>query len=109
MICKKLIGQEGGIERIYLLCDEKYCDTFAKAVGCCCFWKKEYLHFCWDSHACQGHSTNPQQPKETPRNNHLGDLPPTSEHSPIPIPLFPHRFLMKSQFLIAIHGLDIGI
>ena len=67
-----------------------------------------YVRFCWESHACQGHSTNPRQPKETPCDNHLRNLPPTGEHSPIPIPLFPHRYLMKSQFLIAIPGLEIG-
>ena len=49
------------------------------------------------------------KPKETPRNNHFCNLPPTREHSPIPMPLFPPRFLMKSQFLIAIQGLKLGI
>ena len=38
------------------------------------------------------------KPKETPRNNHLRDLPPTGEYSPIPMPLFLHRFLMNLQF-----------
>ena len=40
--------------------------------------------------------------------NHLRDLPPTGEYSPIPMPLFLHRFPMKSQCLIAIQGLEIG-
>ena len=48
------------------------------------------------------------KPKETPRNNHLCDLPPTGEHSPIPIPLFHRRFFMKSQFHLVIQGLEIS-
>ena len=43
--------------------------------------------------------TNPRQPKETPRNNHVHDLPPTGEYSPIPMCFFVHHFLLNSQFL----------
>ena len=39
------------------------------------------------------------KPKETPCNNYLHDLPRTGEYSPIPMPLFLHRFLINLQFL----------
>ena len=87
-----MVGKEE-FKRIKLVCDEKYYEAFANAVGCCCLQKKDYPPFCWESRACQGHSATLRQHKETP--------PPTGE-------LFPHRFLMKSQFLIAIQGLEIG-
>ena len=86
-------------KKIKILYDAKCWDAIAKVVGRCFLRKKKYPQFCWESHACQGHSTNPKQPKETPHNNHLRDLPPTSEYSPIPMPLFLHRFFMNSQFL----------
>ena len=40
-----------------------------------------------------------EKPKETPHNNHLRDLPPTGEYSPIPMPLFLHHFPVNLQFL----------
>ena len=39
------------------------------------------------------------KPKEPPRNNHLRDLPPAGEYSPISMPRFLHRFPMNLQFL----------
>ena len=85
--------------RIEHKCDEKYYNGDAKSVGRCCLQKKEYARFCWESHACQGHSTNPRQPKDTPCDNHLRDLPPTGDHSPIPMPLFPIAFSRNHNFL----------
>ena len=95
-----MVGKEE-FKRIKLVWDEKYYEAFANAVGCCCLQKKDYPPY----HALAKGIHNP---KETPRNNHLCDLPPPVSILLFPCPFFFITFSCTHNFLMAIQGLEIG-
>ena len=70
---------------------------------------KNYLRFCWESHACQGHSINLRQAQKALCNHHPRNLPNTGDYCPLPPPAFLSCVLTKSFFHVAIQGLAIHI